>query len=539
MADIEEASEASAEIHEMDNMDDFLYYVLEVDHDGMRELIIYEGFRNLRALLRHDRKWVTQARLNVRKSPVGDPQAKNMSGEHELNLWKAVLWAKYSYITQRGLDYNLVTWGGLQRIYEWHLDLEVEMADTTVATFSATLNKRTWFESIESYLTAKKGAAGFPLSYVITNTADVDGDEPFPRTKEEFHEDLASRGRHNGIYWSVDNRTVWRLMESKCRGTPAWSTISQFEPTANGRAAHRALRNHYMGEDLVQVLRTKADTLLKHSKFDGKSRNYTLDAHINRFRQAFIDLGPDDQPSDKRKVEWFLNSWQVPGKDHLASTVRRDPLLKASFDATCEYLMLEMAQPDLKNAGTPSANRSVAAMEIDSTSRSKSRSRSKKDSKSKDKSKKGKKGKSKFSKPANKKFNQDDPAAYVTADAWRKMTKEQQQAARDKRREQGLPSRNVSGITSHREVSAATSSVTFGGDSEQLSFDVDDSPEETKKHTTVRVATLSQMQPTRGQQSRGPTKETQMSDRARAQLEISQLKRDFEKRMEELSQLLK
>ena len=140
----------------------------------MRELILYEGFRSLRALLRKDEKWVAQSRLNVRKSPVGDPHAKNMSSEHELNLWRAVLWAKYSYITQRELDYNLVTWGSLQRVHEWFQDLEVELADTTVATFTASLNKRTWFESIESYLHAKKGSAGFPLTYVISNPSTVD-----------------------------------------------------------------------------------------------------------------------------------------------------------------------------------------------------------------------------------------------------------------------------------------------------------------------------------------------------------------------------
>ena len=535
MADIDEENLFGPEGQVIDDMDDFLYYVLEVDNEGMRELILYEGFRSLRALLRKDEKWVAQSRLNVRKSPVGDPHAKNMSSEHELNLWRAVLWAKYSYITQRELDYNLVTWGSLQRVHEWFQDLEVELADTTVATFTASLNKRTWFESIESYLHAKKGSAGFPLTYVISNPSTVDRDDPFPR--EDFHTDLATRGRHNGIYWQVDNNMVWRLLESKCRGTDAWSTISKFEPTANGRAAHRALRNHYMGEDIQQTLRTKADTVLKHSKFDGRSRNYTLDKHINRFRQAFIDLGPDDQPTEKRKVEWFLNSWQVPGKDHLTSTVRRDPLLKADFDATCDWLMLEMAQPENKNAVPTSNSRSVAAMETDTKSDSKSKSRFR--SKFKGKPRRGRKDKSKFDRPGKKKYNQSDPAAWVTAEAWKKMTKEEQQAARDKRREQGIPTRNVSGITSHRNVSAASANVQFGEDSEQLSFDSDDSPKETKQHTTVRVATLSQLQPTQRQTQRGPSKGNQMSDRAKAELEIALMKADFEERLAALSKSIK
>ena len=119
------------------------------------------------------------------------------------------------------------------------------------------------------------------------------------------------------------------------------------------------------------------------------------------------------------------------------------------------------------------------------------------------------------------------------------MTKEEQQAARDKRREQGIPTRNVSGITSHRNVSAASANVQFGEDSEQLSFDSDDSPKETKQHTTVRVATLSQLQPTQRQTQRGPSKGNQMSDRAKAELEIALMKADFEERLAALSKSIK
>jgi hypothetical protein len=64
-----------------------------------------------------------------------------------------------------------------------------------------------------------------------------------------------------------------------------------------------------MGEDVQQILRTKADTILKkHRRYDGRSKNYTLDKHINRFKQAFIDLGPNDVTSEPRKVELFMNS---------------------------------------------------------------------------------------------------------------------------------------------------------------------------------------------------------------------------------------
>jgi hypothetical protein len=55
--------------------------------------------------------------------------------------------------------------------------------------------------------------------------------------------------------------------------------------------------------------------------------------------------------------------------------------------------------------------------------------------------KKGKKNKGKFPKKA-KSFSKDNPGAYVTAAVWKRMSKEEQQAARASRREQGIPTRS-------------------------------------------------------------------------------------------------
>ena len=515
---------------ELDDMDEFLYYILEVENEDMRGLIQREGFTSFKAVLRKDEKWVSETRNYIRKSPTADPQARDMTSEQALNLWKAILWAKYAYITQRPLEFNLATRRSMERVYEWYKDLEAELPDTSVATFSSSLNKRTWFESIESYLQAKKGAAGFPIKYVVSTTGAVDRHNPpaMPVRKDDFKDDLAKRGRHRGVFWSMDNNMVWRLLEQKCRGTDAWSTIAAYEPTANGTGAYRALRNHYMGDDVKKVLRTEADTIIRHTKFDGKSRNYTLEKHINRFRQAFIDLGPDNQPTEERKVEWFMDAWQVPGKDHLSANVLTLPEYSGSFENTCNYLMKMMAANETKSTSLPSASRSVAAMGSDKTSKSGSKRKFNSSSKYKGNSKKAKKDKGKKDRPkAKEKYDSADPAAYVTSDVWKKMTKEEQQAAREKRREQGIPVRNVSGITTHRNVSSASASVRIGEESEQLSFHSDESPKETGAHTSVRVATLEQIKPTQKPPRKGPNKETQMSDRAMLEM--------LQKQIEELS----
>jgi hypothetical protein len=209
------------------------------------------------------------------------------------------------------------------------------------------------------------------------------------------------------------------------------------------------------------------------------------------------------------------------------------PELYGSFENTCNYLLKMMAANETKSTGVSTASRSVAAMESDKTSKSGFKRKFNSGSKNKGNSKKAKKDKGKKNKPkAKDKYDSADPAAYVTPEVWKKMSKEEQQAARDKRREQGIPVRNVSGITSHRNVSSASASVRFGEESEEVSFHSDETPKETKAHTSVRVATLEQLKPTQKPTRKGPTKETQMSDRAMLEL----LRKDFEERITELSQ---
>ena len=170
------ASSLDSEVTDFDitTMDQYLEYYLEVDNEQMREKVMAEGFTTWESLLKRDRKWVTQIRTRINKSTTGTPESKDMTTQHEESLWRAVLWAKYTYITQRDLDYNLATYDAIETVYEWYDELEEELSDTTVATFTTKLNKRTWFESIDTYLGAKKGKHGFPISYVVSTTGTID-----------------------------------------------------------------------------------------------------------------------------------------------------------------------------------------------------------------------------------------------------------------------------------------------------------------------------------------------------------------------------
>jgi hypothetical protein len=469
-------------------MNAYLQVTLRITNNNMREKIIAEGYESMDVLVKKDKDWVKNLRLAIKWSSTGNAASREVTLKHEESLVKTMLWAKMKYLTQYPLSYTDATVDSITEVYDWYNAQEEELSIDTVSTFSPTLNRRDWFESIQSYLAAKKGQAGVPLTYVILTTGVIDPaarDLGFGAPSSD--DDLARRGRHDGHFLRPNNNVVWRLLEQKCRGTDAWTTIAGFERTKNGYQAYLALSNLYMGEDVQQILRTKADTILKHSRYDGRPKNYTLDKHINRFKQAFIDLGPNDVTSEPQKVELFMNSWQVSSMMHLASTVCQSPTMKNNFNATCNFLAGEVASLQTLNTSTTGANRSVAAVSTQPNPKSKFNTKS--SGKSKDNPKKGKPNKGKFPKKA-KKFNKDNPGAYVTAAVWKSMSKDEQQAARDQRRDQGSPTRNVSTITTNQKT------TTFAETVEGRHYNTDQPPASVAKNTTIQVATLAQLQPT-------------------------------------------
>ena len=70
---------------------------------------------------------------------------------------------------------------------------------------------------------------------------------------------------------------------------------------------------------------------MDNARFDGRSRNFTFTKFLSKLRQAFQDLGPDDQMSEQRKVTKFMQAFQVPGFEHLDASVTGDANRSRNF----------------------------------------------------------------------------------------------------------------------------------------------------------------------------------------------------------------
>ena len=135
------------------------------------------------------------------------------------------------------------------------------------------------------------------------------------------------------------------------------SSIEQYDAANSGRQAWLLLQRTYMGLNTQQLLMATAENTLHNIKYTGQSRNFPFDKFVDRLRRAFNDLGPDDQPSEARKVRKLLDAFQVPSKEHLKSIITNDDHKSTNFEAAVTYLANE-----LKPASRDAETRQVGAL---------------------------------------------------------------------------------------------------------------------------------------------------------------------------------
>ena len=430
---------------------------LGIGNLGLRTKLRDAGFRNMDSLVKKDSKFTHYACQSVRKSTTGNAEHRDVTMETEERLGKLVLYSKYRYIVQRPMHLNTATLANLDTVEDWFNQLEDDPSEDTVPAFTDSANKKQWFESITSYLAIKKGkSSGVPLLYVVREHVNV----PLPDQgifRPSPSDEVMLRARHDGHFWVADNKAVWLLLRSKCHGTTAWNTIAGFQGASNGRGAFMALLGQFLGEDVRAVLLRRAEKLLENIRFDNRNRNFSFDKFIGKMREAFLDLGPDNQLTEQRKVNKLMQAFQVPGMSHLDAIVQSTPIYRNSFDSTVNLLASQLAQLRLKNGPGQSA-RNVGKLQtidedipfdddLDSSTKAKLTSEIKTLRKQVQreikaaKAAKAKADRANHKKVQAHKFSKKNPTAYLSSAAWHNLTDEQKVAAREARKKAGIKSK--------------------------------------------------------------------------------------------------
>jgi hypothetical protein len=104
-----------------------------------------------------------------------------------------------------------------------------------------------WSKKVENYLWQVEGSNNTPLIYVVwkERTATL---PPFTSGEEER---VYKTSQQEPAY-NKDNQKVFEVLTQLLSGTMAWTWISSFEASKNGKGPFEALRNHYDGPGQIE-----------------------------------------------------------------------------------------------------------------------------------------------------------------------------------------------------------------------------------------------------------------------------------------------
>ena len=353
---------------------------------------------------------------------------------------KQLKMVRYFYLhclrTSRTIDQNFANAGNLNRIYRYKEAFDNASDPDLPDKLKDTNKVREFVEDLESHFENRRGETGVLLSYVIREEVDVPALNVDPGAfLPTVDGEMIRRAPHDGNAYVMDNKTVWTVIRDLTHGGPGWSWVSRFGTASNGRGAYLALKAHYLGASYSSKQKTEADKVLETAFFDGKSRSFTFERYLALLNQAFTDFENAAEPvPEERRVRILLRGIRDERLKVAVSTIMASGPLCATFDAAANFLSQSLAQIDSmttsrRNVGSTNTGRGPGR---GGGGRGRGRGPGRGGG--------GGRGQTNF------KANKDDPLSIPT-DKWLKMSYEEKQAVREKRRKRAMDrNRNVSSV---------------------------------------------------------------------------------------------
>ena len=307
-----------------------------------------------------------------------DPGIKT-SGKAQANFG---LLCYYVTHTSKHADRNL-TWASVTlaqvRTMKPQILQESTAKDPTVVP---TIDMKNWprtMESVESYIRGHLGVDKTPLSYAIRVDLfpPLAADDPiFGAADSVYHsvdDEIIARHRivdrsaaatgvsaeeyeKNGPFggtFCTDNTRLYDLLVGIFADTDAHVVLKPFKKQRNGRGAWRALYQHYLGPNNVDHMAAAAEKELESHRYNGESRNYSLEQHILTHKKAHAILedlkdhgynGIDD----RSKVRKFVDSIKTKALDTVKGQILANAELRTDFDK-CTTLFKDFLAQDKIN----------------------------------------------------------------------------------------------------------------------------------------------------------------------------------------------
>ena len=222
---------------------------------------------------------------------------------------------------------------------------------------------RPWKESVVTYLHSKTGQAAIPLAYIVREF-----DQGIPGAiYSTVHEQLVNQAIHHGPEYNTNNGIVYDLLQSLTLNGPAWSWISGFQRSRNGRGAWKALIEYYEGDAMQMRSKQQCYDSIAKASYQGWKRNFDFSAYVAIHQQAHQDLARLGEPiPENKKVRDFLQGITDPQWNNIKLNVLSNPVFMNSFSSTINYMASAI---DMISKNTASTTRQISEYNSGSSQR--------------------------------------------------------------------------------------------------------------------------------------------------------------------------
>lgn len=263
----------------------------------------------------------------------------------ENNLKLAAYWCRFRVKTSRTTepaDIQLDEIRKIRSLRDWELAHEDPKVPENL------INNRDWtktMDGIVEHLRNCLGSTGIPLAYVVRESIAITGDPTWPTFQDEMINRAPIMNAGTTIYNEIylqDNQEVWNIISSLTREHPCWTYVKPAQKKRDGRAAFKALYDHYLGPNNVDTMATTAERALANASYHGEKKRWNFERFVSmQVDQHTILQGLTAHGysgiDERSKVRYLLDGIKTKALDSVKAQILSSPILRTNF-AQCVTL---------------------------------------------------------------------------------------------------------------------------------------------------------------------------------------------------------
>jgi hypothetical protein len=219
-------------------------------------------------------------------------------------------------------------------------------------------------------LHSKIGQSSIPLAYIIREK-DVPSQGAIYNT---VHDQLVNKAILYGAEYNTNNGVVYDLLQSLTLNGPAWSWISGYQETRDGRGAWKALMTYYKGDAMQTRSKQECYDAISKANYQGNKRNFDFGTYVAIHQQAHQDIMRLGEPiPENKKVRDFLQGITDPQCSNIKLNVLSNPTFMNNFAQTINYMASAI---DMITKNNPSSTRQISELNRHNSGRMNGRGRS-------------------------------------------------------------------------------------------------------------------------------------------------------------------